>query len=269
MTRILEAHNVNVLGSGEQVIVLGHRFGSDQSVWRYLVPHLVADYRVVLYDTMGAGTTNPEYFDFDRYSELDGFAYDVLAILEELQIKSCIFVGHCHSGIVGLLASVYRPDLFSKIIMLCSSPRLLNDEDYIGGFKEAELNQILDGIRSNFKAWCKGFAPMIVGGDLDSPAVQEFSRTLFNMRPDIALRVCKTNFLYDLRKILPKVTVPCHILQSSEDRTSAGPTAEYLHQHLGGPSIVEALPTTGHLPQLSSPDIVISMVLKHIRLQIA
>ncbi|XP_050215028.1 probable esterase KAI2 [Mercurialis annua] len=268
MEAILKAHNVNVFGSGEQVIVLGHGFGSDQSVWRYLVPYLTADYRVVLYDTMGAGTTNPEYFDFDRYSNLEGFAYDVIAILEELQVKSCIFIGHCHSGIVGIIASIFRPDLFSKLIMLCSSPRLLNDKDYIGGFDEEELNQILHGIHSNFEAWCVGFAPMIVGGDMDSPAVQEFSRTLFNMRPDIALWVCKANFLYDKRPILPKVKIPCHILQSSADRTSSVPTAEYLHRHLGGPSIVEAMSTAGHLPQLSSPDVVVSIVLKHIRLQI-
>lgn len=118
-----EAHNVQVLGTGQQLVVLAHGFGTDQSVWKYLVPHLVDDYRVVLYDNMGAGTTNPDYFDFERYATLEGFAYDLLAILEALQVQSCIFVGHSLSAMVGVIASVTRPDLFSKVVMLSASAR--------------------------------------------------------------------------------------------------------------------------------------------------
>lgn len=119
---VAEAHNVKILGSGDRVIVLAHGFGTDQSVWRYLVPHL-EDYRVILYDNMGAGTTNPDFYDFSRYSTIEGFVYDLLAILEELQVLSCIFIGHSFSGMVGAIASISRPDLFSKLIMLSATPR--------------------------------------------------------------------------------------------------------------------------------------------------
>lgn len=125
MATVEEAHNVKVVGTGEKTIVLGHGFGfgTDQSVWRHLVPHLVDNYRVILYDNMGAGTTNPDYFDFERYSTLQGYAYDLLAILEEFQVHSCIFVGHSLSSMVGVIASVLPPDLFSKLVMVAASPR--------------------------------------------------------------------------------------------------------------------------------------------------
>ncbi|KAF2298128.1 hypothetical protein GH714_015333 [Hevea brasiliensis] len=229
-----EAHNVKVLGSGEQVIVLSHGFGSDQSIWRYLVPHMVEDYRVILYDNMGAGTTNPEYFDFERYSTIEGFVYDLLAILEELQVKSCIFIGHSALSMVGAIASVSRPDLFSKLIMLSATPRYLNDVDYYGGFEQEDINQLIEAMQSNYKEWCSGFAPLTVGGDMESAAVQEFSRTLFNMRPDIALAVAQCILQSDLRQILHLVTVPCHILQSGKDLAVPVAVSEYLHQHLGG-----------------------------------
>ena len=118
-----EAHNVKVLGSGERFIVLAHGFGTDQSAWKHFVPHLLDDFRVILYDNMGAGTTNPDYFDFERHSSLEGYAYDLLAILEELRVDSCIFVGHSVSAMIGAVASMSRPDLFSKIIMISASPR--------------------------------------------------------------------------------------------------------------------------------------------------
>ncbi|XP_042507675.1 probable esterase KAI2 [Macadamia integrifolia] len=264
-----EAHNVRVFGSGERIIVLGHGFGTDQSVWKHLVPHLVDDHRVILYDNMGAGPTNPEYFDFDRYSTLEGYAYDLLAILEELQVESCIFVGHSVSAIVGALASITRPDLFSKIVMISASPRYLNDVDYYGGFEQEDLDQLFEAMRSNYKAWCSGFAPLAVGGDMDSAAVQEFSRTLFNMRPDIALSVAQTIFQCDMRQVLRLVTVPCHILQSVKDLAVPVMVSEYLHTNLGGESIVEVMASDGHLPQLSSPDIVIPALLRHIRFDIA
>ncbi|XP_065873974.1 probable esterase KAI2 [Euphorbia lathyris] len=260
-----EAHNIKVVGTGTQVLVLAHGFGTDQSVWKHLVPHLLDDFKVILYDNMGAGTTNPDHFDFHRYSTLEGFAFDLLAILEELQVQSCVLVGHSLSGMVAAIASISRPDLFSKIILLAASPRYLNDVDYYGGFEREDLNQIFEAMQSNYKAWCSGFAPLAIGGDMDPVTVQEFSRTLFNMRPDIALYVARTIFQSDMRPILHSVTVPCHILQSSKDFAVPVVVSEYLHNHLTCKSIVEVVSTDGHLPQLTHPDIWIPVLLRHIR----
>eukprot|EP00246_Nothoceros_aenigmaticus_P000334 TRINITY_DN1049_c0_g1_i1.p1 TRINITY_DN1049_c0_g1~~TRINITY_DN1049_c0_g1_i1.p1 ORF type:complete len:283 (+),score=38.36 TRINITY_DN1049_c0_g1_i1:42-851(+) len=262
---LLEAHNVRVLGSGEQVVVLAHGFGTDQSVWKHVIPHLVDDYQLVVFDNMGAGTTNPEYFSFPRYSTLHGYSDDLLTILDELEVQSCIFVGHSVSGMVGCLASLERPDLFTKIVMISASPRYLNDVNYFGGFEQEDLNQLFVAMQSNFKAWVSGFAPLAVGADMESMAVQEFSRSLFNIRPDIALSVAKTIFQSDMRAILPRVSVPCHILQSSRDLAVPVVVSDYLHHWLGAKTIVEVLPTEGHLPQLSSPEIVIPALKRHIQ----
>ncbi|KAK9067017.1 hypothetical protein SSX86_014341 [Deinandra increscens subsp. villosa] len=263
-----KAHNVKILGSGHRTIILAHGFGTDQSVWKHLVPHLLEDYKVVLFDNMGAGTTNPEYFDFDRYATLEGYAYDVIGICEELRLSSCVYVGHSMSAMIGAIASIARPDLFSKLVMISGSPRYLNDVDYFGGFEQEDLDQLFEAMQSNYKAWCSGWAPLAVGGDMESVAVQEFSRSLFNMRPDIALTVLKIIFHSDLRHLLCHVTVPCHIIQSMKDMAVPVVVAEYLHQNLGGESIVEVMSTDGHLPQLSSPAVVIPVVLRHIRCEI-
>lgn len=122
---LLEAHNVRVVGNGSELVVLAHGFGTDQSVWKHVLPHLVDDYRVILFDNMGAGTTDPEYFSVSRYSTLHGYADDLLSILLDLEINSCIYVGHSVAGMVGCLASLERPEIFSKIIMVSASPRYL------------------------------------------------------------------------------------------------------------------------------------------------
>lgn len=83
--------------------------------------------------------------------------------------------------------------------------RYLNDVNYFGGLDQEDLNQLFLAMQSNFKAWVSGFAPLAVGADIDSMAVQEFSRTLFNIRPDIAFSVARTIFQSDLRNILHQV----------------------------------------------------------------
>ncbi|CAI5505127.1 unnamed protein product [Closterium sp. Naga37s-1] len=265
MSSILEQHNVRLIGSGAQLVVLGHGFGTDQSVWQHIVPHLLDDYRLLLFDLMGAGSTNPDNFSFARYSTLHAYADDLLAILDELDVQECCYVGHSVSGMIGCIAAIERPDVFKKLVLLGASPRYLNDGDYFGGFEQEDLNQLFLAMQSNFRAWVSGFAPLAVGSDIDAPAVQEFSRTFFCIRPDIALSVAKTIFQSDMRAILPQVRVPCHILQSSKDLAVPVMVSEYLHLHLGGKSVVEIFPTHGHLPQLSTPEIVIPALKRHLR----
>lgn len=84
--------------------------------------------------------------------------------------------------------------------------RYLNDSNYYGGFDEQDLVQLFSTMKSNFQAWVSGFAPAAVGADLHDRTVQEFSRTLFSMRSDVALSVGRAIFYSDLRSMLPQVT---------------------------------------------------------------
>lgn len=43
--------------------------------------------------------------------------------------------------------------------------------DYYGGFEQDELDELFEAMQSNYKAWCLGFAPLCVGGDMESVAV--------------------------------------------------------------------------------------------------
>ncbi|XP_022766450.1 probable strigolactone esterase DAD2 [Durio zibethinus] len=249
---LLEALNVRVVGSGENILVLAHGFGTDQSAWQRIVPLFKPYHRIILYDLVCAGSVNPDYFDFRRYTTLDAYVDDLLNILDALGVDRCAYVGHSFSAMVGILASIRRPELFSKLILIGASPRFLNDKDYHGGFEQAEIEKVFSAMEANYEAWVNGFAPLAVGADVPT-AVREFSRTLFNMRPDISLFVCRTIFNSDLRGVLGLVKVPCCIVQTAKDVSIPASVAEYLRTHLGGRTTIEILKTEGHLPHLSAP----------------
>ena len=55
-----------------------------------------------------------------------------------------------------------------------------------------------------------------------------------------------------------QVQVPCYILQSHADLAIPPENVKYLSDNLGGRSAYELMHTTGHLPQLSHPAVVVS-----------
>lgn len=130
----------------------------------------------------------------------------------------------------------------------------MNDRDYHGGIEEGEIESVFSAMEANYDAWVNGFAPLAVGADVPA-AVREFSRTLFNMRPDITLYVSRVVFNSDLRGVLGLVKVPCSIIQTARDVSVPMSVATYLKNHLGGRSTVHILDVEGHLPHLSAPNL--------------
>eukprot|EP01018_Ginkgo_biloba_P001385 Gb_38103 [translate_table: standard] len=258
-SELMDVLNVRVVGSGKRILVLSHGFGTDQSVWQRILPYFVRDFKIVLFDLMCAGSVNPENFDFQRYSSLEAYADDLIVILDELKVDTCVFVGHSLSAMIGCMASIRRPHLFQKLVLFGASPRYLKDIDYEGGFEREEIEKVFSAMESNYAAWVSGFAPLAVGADVPD-AVREFSRTLFNMRPDIALSVAKTIFESDMRGILGQVKVPCCVIQTSKDMAVPLEVAVYVKKNLGGKSSIEVLPTPGHLPHLSEPARIIPLL---------
>ncbi|KAK3197935.1 hypothetical protein Dsin_021350 [Dipteronia sinensis] len=252
---IVEALNVQVIGSGDNYVMFGHGLGTDQSIWQRILPYFNngTTYRVILYDLASAGTVKPELFNFNKYATLNGYADDILDILSALGVHSCAFVGHSASAMTAILAAIRRPELFSKLILLGASPRLVNDVDYDGGvLEEAQVGGMFSAMEVDYAAWVGCSAAVAVGRDLPE-AVQEYSRTMLNTRPDIALYALRTFVNTDLRGLLCHIRVPCHIIQTARDSAVPLSAAGYLWRHLGGRTTFEILRTEGHLPHLTAP----------------
>ncbi|KAL5729357.1 hypothetical protein ACHQM5_002326 [Ranunculus cassubicifolius] len=184
--------NAKIIGSGTETIILAHGFGGDQSIWDKMIPSLAQRYRVVVFDWSFSGAAKDlNDFDLDKCSSFEAFADDLISLLVEMKLSSCVFVGHSMSGMVGCLASIKRPDLFNKLILVGASPRYLNDEDYEGGFELSQIQEIFVNIESNFQVWAAFFASLVV--DVNDPiSVEQFKGSLCRMRPDIALLLAKT-----------------------------------------------------------------------------
>jgi hypothetical protein len=90
MTALERNHVVEHGPRDGRPMVFAHGFGCDQNMWRYVWPEFAEEYRIVLFDHVGAGGSDASAFDRDRYASLQGYADDVLEICEELDLWDCV-----------------------------------------------------------------------------------------------------------------------------------------------------------------------------------
>ncbi|KAK9141868.1 hypothetical protein Syun_011268 [Stephania yunnanensis] len=261
-TSLKERMNARLLGCGgdhdvKTTVVLAHGFGANQSLWEKLVAHLVGDERklsVVSFDwSFSSAIKDPSVFDPLKYSSLDAFVEDLVALLDEMKLSSVVFVGHSISAMIGCLASIKRPDLFKKLFLIGASPSYLNSEDYIGGFEMEQIEQIFTAIESNFQAWASAFAPSVVESK-DPSSVDKFKESLSELRPEVALKMAKIIFCSDLRGALEEVRVPCTIVQTTNDIVAPTSVAYYMQKKMtNAPSVdVKIIEADGHFPHLTN-----------------
>jgi sigma-B regulation protein RsbQ len=255
----LRRNNVKLSGKGDRTILFAHGFGCDQSMWRHVAPAFEAEFRVVLFDTVGAGGSDLTAYDAAKYSSLSGYADDIVEIGEELDLTDAIFVGHSVSAMIGALASLKAPTLFSELVMVGPSPRYIDDGDYIGGFGADQIEELLTFLAENPMGWSQAMAPAIMGNP-DRPELgEELTASFCRFDPVIAKDFARATFTSDNRADLAKITARTLILQCSQDIIAPDQVGAYVHAAIPGSMLVH-LEATGHCPNISAPREVISAI---------
>lgn len=256
---VLARNNVKVFGSGTQPMLFAHGFGCDQNMWRMMTPAFEQDYRIVLFDYVGAGRSDVTAWDAERYSTLDGYASDILDVVEALDLRDVVLVAHSVSSMIGVLAANRAPDRFAQIIMVGPSPRYINEEGYVGGFERQDIEGLLDMMDQNFVGWANFLAPAIMKNAERPELGQELTDSFCSTDPVIARRFAEATFFSDNRADLPKLTVPSLVLQCSEDMVAPDAVGDYVHRVTPN-STLRVLSATGHCPHMSHPEETIAAI---------
>jgi sigma-B regulation protein RsbQ len=234
-------------------MIFAHGFGCDHNMWRHVAPAFENDYRVVLFDNVGAGGSDLASFDRKKYGTLHGYARDVNEILRAVGAENAVFVGHSVSAMVGILACIEEPALFDRLVLVGPSPSYLNDGEYVGGFNREDIEQMLDFLDTNYLGWSGAMAPAIMGNADRPDLAGELENSFCRTDPDIAGHFARTTFLSDHRADLPKLRKPSLILQCSDDVIAPDAVGRYMHAQLQDSTFVQ-MRATGHCPNLSAPE---------------
>jgi sigma-B regulation protein RsbQ len=232
--------------------MFAHGFGCDQNMWRFVAPEFENNFKIVLFDHVGAGGSDLSAYSRDKYAHLSGYAQDVLDICDELDLEDLTFVGHSVSSMIGALAAKQRPELFANLVMVGPSPRYINDDGYVGGFAAEQIEELLAFLDSNHMGWSQAMAPTIMGNSERPELGEELTNSFCRTDPEIAKHFARTTFTSDNRADLDGLTTRTLILQCSEDVIAPQEVGQYVHAKIPNSQLV-VLKATGHCPNLSAP----------------
>ena len=146
-----------------------------------------------------------------------------------------------------------------SLVLVGPSPRYIDDGDYVGGFAEAQIDELLDFLDSNHLGWSRAMAPTIMG-NADRPELgEELTDSFCRTDPEIAKHFARTTFLSDNRADLPRVKARTLMLQCRDDVIAPISVGEYVHRAIRRSELV-ILDATGHCPNLSAPEETIAAI---------
>jgi pimeloyl-ACP methyl ester carboxylesterase len=106
-------------GTGKPLILV-HGLGSSTLDWEYQVPELSKHYRVISLDVRGHGRSDKPR---EKYS-IAGFAEDVAALIEHLNLPPVHLVGISMGGMIGFQVAVDYPHLLKSLTIVNSGPEV-------------------------------------------------------------------------------------------------------------------------------------------------
>ena len=249
----LRRHAVRDLGGDRQPMLMVHGYGCNQAMWHLMLPYFRDDYRVVLMDHVGTGNAGMEDWSPEAYRSLHRYAADVIGVVEALDLREVILVGHSVSAIICGLVAAAIPKRVARLVMIGPSPYYLNEGDYRGGFEASDIRELIAAVESNYIGWSKAMAPAIMGRP-DAPDTGEYLTARFcEQDPEVALAFARATFESDHRPDLPKVPVPTLVLQCSQDIIAGEQVGRFVAEAIPEASY-RKLAARGHCPNYSAPE---------------
>jgi pimeloyl-ACP methyl ester carboxylesterase len=229
-------------------VVLIHGYTDSDLDWAPLVPYLSKDFRLIIVDLRGHGSSSkPDCC----YTRLD-FAYDIKLLLDALRVRRADIVGHSLGSIVAQTFAEFWPQRTRRAILISSTggppPGAVPEKpklDY-----EAEIRKLREPIDPDSPFMIEWWAS-------PKPVDPAFLRRQRRNAAAIPLRVWLAVLDQglvdsDLRRTLPKLRAPTLLIWGSDDPIMQPPVRRTLRAALPHAK-VKIFPGLGHNPFWEDP----------------
>jgi pimeloyl-ACP methyl ester carboxylesterase len=240
-----ETITYNVYGSGDVTLVFVHGWSCDSRYWREQVPIFAREYRVVTMDLAGHGNSSMGR----KIYSVESFGQDVKAVIEAVNAKKVIVIGHSFGGeIVATAASMEQ----KKVIGIIGVDTLQNVEEWYSREEASKLIGI-DGFKKDFKASVKTFVEQMMGKGIDPELKKWIIDDMSSAPPDIAISALEeyTGTIADKKMISVFKEVKTPVRCINADLWPTKPEANRKYMQSFDVSIMKG---AGHFLMLERPD---------------
>jgi uncharacterized protein (TIGR02246 family) len=243
--------HVREQGTGDLALVFLHYWGGSSRTWEAVVNELSSQYRTIATDHRGWGDSDaPEH----GYSIAD-LADDAAEVIEALNLKRYVLVGHSMGGKVAQLLASRRPQGLAGVVLVAPSPpspMALADEQRAAMAASYESRESVSWVLDN-----------VLTANPLSPAYRE-QVIADSLRGAPQARAAWPNaaMLEDITREVHAIDVPVMVIAGERDQVDRVETLQReLLPRIAGARL-HVLPGVGHLSPLEAPATVAKLIRK-------
>lgn len=236
--------NVSVDGrDDEPTLMLSNSLGCTLEMWEPQMKTLTQLFRVIRYDRRGHGKSQ---VPSGPYS-MERFGWDVLAILDALNIRKTHWCGLSMGGMVGQWLGANAPERFDRIILAntaCYYPDPTNWLDRIKAVNEGGLVLVAD---------------MILAGWLTADFRQREPLVAARMKAMLLatpvqgyVACCEALSTLDQRELLPRIKSKTLVIAGRHDNATPVSAAELIRSRI--PNASMKILNAAHISNVEQPD---------------
>ena len=238
-----ELISYSVFGKGDVTLVFVHGWSCDSRYWRCQIPYFAKNYQVVTIDIAGHGHSSQGR---EIYS-LEGFGQDVKAVVEKIDAKKVILIGHSMGdGVIGQ-AAILMPE---RVIGLIGVDTLQNVED---SMSKEEFTKFVDGFKRNFKGQVEAFVEPMLPEEVNPELKRWIIDDMSSAPPNVAISTFEQYVIkYDnkgMAKLYSQIKIPVRCVNADLWPTNPEANRKYIASY-----DVVFMKNAGHFIMLERPD---------------
>ena len=225
-----------------------HGIMMSHKVWDHQVAAFADKYRVVCVDLRGFGQSNAGNPDVS----FEDHANDLVAIIDDLQLKDVTLVGWSMGGAIGQVLAAAHGSKISRLVLVDTTPQLLATAEFPRALPTEAAMQLGQLLSTDFAQGCAAFCGMIAPEDADTAKL--LTTIAAATSPSVALAAFASSGPRSLIGLLPKIDTPTRIIAGADDRICLPEASTFLAERIPGSKHgVAWIESAGHAPFLTRP----------------
>jgi pimeloyl-ACP methyl ester carboxylesterase len=229
-------------GEGRTALVFVHCWGCDREFWREQMDAFEDDYRVVSLDLGGHGGSGTNRTEWT----LASLARDVQAVVEDLNLRRVVLVGHSMGGPVAVLAAARMPN---RVLGIVGVETLHNVELTLS---REEADEMAKEFTANFRTSMAQAVEAVFPYSTNQTARTWVITRSQDANPVPAIALLRDFPNLDLREALRAVKVPIRCINAAPRRPGSARTEVAINRKYANYDAV-LMRGVGHYPHLERP----------------
>ncbi|WP_337042094.1 alpha/beta fold hydrolase [Emticicia sp. 17c] len=228
---------------GDTTLVFVHGWGINRTYWEKQTPFFAKKYRVVALDLPGFGESGKNRTSWT----VEDYAKDVSAVLNTLDLKRVVLIGHSMSGAIVLETALNNP---ARVIGIVGIDNFNNFGAEETPESKKETEAFFQAAHAHYKKMVTSFANQaLFVASTPKEIRKKVLDDIAGADSTISLTCLEQNGNYPINTKLRRLDIPLYLINSSANKTDT-----MAFKNNGIRCYLMDVGKTGHYPMLEKPD---------------